>query len=261
MESPETKTQDGKLARLVEENRWLREQLMLQNRLAGVGAIASSVAHEFNNVLMVILNYSKLALKPTAKPEQKNIALEKVVQGCTNAAGLVNSMLGMTRNSGRQLQMIDLGQLTAQVVTLCEKDLQKHRIKVELTQSGPIPTLVMPALLEQVLLNLLINARQAMPQGGILRMGVRTNPEGNMGEIRVADTGTGIAPEKLGHIFEPFSSTKKPDEEGRGGSGLGLSLCRQIIEAHHGRIRVESTVGKGTIFTIKIPINIAKQAA
>ena len=82
-----------------------------------------------------------------------------------------------------------------------------------------------------------------------------------MGEIRVADTGTGIAPEKLGHIFEPFSSTKKPDEEGRGGSGLGLSLCRQIIEAHHGRIRVESTVGKGTIFTIKIPINIAKQAA
>ena len=71
MESPETKTQDGKLARLVEENRWLREQLMLQNRLAGVGAIASSVAHEFNNVLMVILNYSKLALKPTAKPEVK----------------------------------------------------------------------------------------------------------------------------------------------------------------------------------------------
>ncbi len=246
---------------LVEENRWLREQLMLQNRLAGVGAIASSVAHEFNNVLMVILNHSKLALKPTANPEQKNIALEKVVQGCTKAAGLVNSMLGMTRNSGRQMQMTDLGQLAAQVVTLCEKELQKHRIRVELSLASPIPTLVMPALLEQVLLNLVINARQAMPQGGILRLGVRANPEGTIGEIRIADTGIGISPDKLGHIFEPFASTKKPDEDGRGGSGLGLSLCRQIIEAHQGRIRVESTLGKGTVFTIKIPLNTAKQAA
>jgi signal transduction histidine kinase len=257
----ETPAKETELAKLREENRWLREQLLLQNRLAGVGAIASSVAHEFNNVLMSLLNYSKLALKPTAKPEMKNTALEKVVQGCGKAAGLVNAMLGMTRNSGRKLQLTDLGELTAQVVSLCEKDLLKHRIRVEQSNSGPVPAWVMPALLEQVLLNLVINARQAMPQGGTLRLGVRANPEGNTGEIRIVDSGTGIDPEKLGHIFEPFFSTKDPDEEGRGGSGLGLSLCRQIIEAHNGRIRVESTPGKGTTFTIKIPLEMAQQVA
>ncbi|MEO2090419.1 MAG: ATP-binding protein, partial [Gemmataceae bacterium] len=107
--------------------------------------------------------------------------------------------------------------------------------------------------IEQILVNLVINARQAMPNGGRLRVEVGENPAGDTVEVKIADTGTGIAPEHLRQIFEPFFTTKAPDEYGRGGTGLGLSVCRQIIEAHHGRIRVESVVGKGSTFTVKLP--------
>jgi signal transduction histidine kinase len=104
------------------------------------------------------------------------------------------------------------------------------------------------------LLNLIINARQAMPTGGRLTVDVRVNPKTQMADISICDTGVGIPPEQLRLIFEPFYTTKKPDEHGHGGSGLGLSVCRQIIEQHHGRIRVESVIGKGSKFTVKLPL-------
>ena len=115
---------------------------------------------------------------------------------------------------------------------------------------------MVPGQIEQVLLNLIINARQAMPRGGRLRIEVRDNPRTEMVEMRVADTGVGIPPERLRLIFEPFYTTKEPDDHGHGGTGLGLSVCRQIIEQHHGRIRVESVVGKGSTFTVKLPLKI-----
>ncbi|MCU0536643.1 MAG: ATP-binding protein, partial [Hydrococcus sp. Prado102] len=105
-----------------------------------------------------------------------------------------------------------------------------------------------------MLINLVINARQAMPRGGTLRLEVREAAEPGLVELRVGDTGQGIPPERLRMIFEPFYTTKEPDESGHGGTGLGLSVCRQIVEQHHGRIRVESLVGKGSTFTVKLPI-------
>jgi signal transduction histidine kinase len=104
-----------------------------------------------------------------------------------------------------------------------------------------------------VILNLILNARQAMPHGGQLTIDVRHNTQANTVEIRISDTGCGIPADKLRKIFEPFYTTKQPDEQGHGGTGLGLSVCRQIIEQHHGRIRVESLVGKGSTFTLKLP--------
>jgi signal transduction histidine kinase len=111
-----------------------------------------------------------------------------------------------------------------------------------------------PGQIEQILLNLIINARQAMPRGGRLRIDLRENPQTQMAEIRITDSGVGIPPEQLRLIFEPFYTTKQPDEHGHGGSGLGLSVCRQIIEQHQGRIRVESVIGKGSTFTVKLPL-------
>ena len=108
--------------------------------------------------------------------------------------------------------------------------------------------------IEQILLNLVINARQAMPRGGRLTIDVRENPRTQMAEVCICDTGVGIPPEQLRLIFEPFYTTKTPDGDGHGGSGLGLSVCRQIIEQHHGRIRVESVIGKGSKFTVKLPL-------
>src|SRR5205807_7904823 len=113
---------------------------------------------------------------------------------------------------------------------------------------------VVPAQIEQVLLNLIINARQAMPRGGRLTLDVRDNARTQLAEVRIADTGVGIPAERMRLIFEPFYTTKEPDENGHGGTGLGLSVCRQIIEQHNGRIRVESVVGKGSTFTVKLPL-------
>ena len=111
-----------------------------------------------------------------------------------------------------------------------------------------------------MLLNLLINARQAMPSGGRVLIRLEHDAASDMVDLIVRDTGCGIPADKLPRIFDPFFTTKTgPDETGKGGTGLGLSACRKIIEAHHGRIRVESTVGKGTAFTIKLPV--AKQPA
>ncbi len=103
-------------------------------------------------------------------------------------------------------------------------------------------------------MNLILNARQAMPRGGRLRIDVRHNPRTHLAEIRIADTGCGIPAEKLRLIFEPFYTTKEPDANGHSGTGLGLSVCRQIIEQHQGRIRVESLVGRGSTFTVKLPL-------
>ena len=116
--------------------------------------------------------------------------------------------------------------------------------------------------IQQMLLNLLINARQAMPSGGRVMIRLGYDAENDMVELVVRDNGVGIPADKLPKIFEPFYTTKQgPDASGKGGTGLGLSMCRDIIEAHHGRIRVDSTVGKGTAFTLKLPTVCKASAA
>ncbi len=232
----------------------LRQQLLQAQRLSSVGALASSVAHEFNNILTTIINYAKLALKPDADETARTQALEKILKGSQRAGMIVSSMLGFARNNSTQRELTDIAGLVEEVLILAEKDLSKHRVQVEKKFEGRPRAAVVPGQIEQVLLNLIINARQAMPRGGRLRLDVRPNPHTQMVEVRVADTGLGIPPEGLRLIFEPFYTTKEPDEHGHGGTGLGLSVCRQIIEQHHGRIRVESVVGKGSTFTVKLPM-------
>jgi len=163
-------------------------------------------------------------------------------------------MLGFTRNHSTQRQVVDIVRLVEDVLVLTDKDFSKHRVRVETSFHGRPQAPVVAGQIEQILLNLLINARQAMPNGGRLRVEVRENPDAQMVEIRISDTGVGIPPDQLRLIFEPFYTTKEPDEHGHGGSGLGLSVCRQIIEQHQGRIRVESLVGKGSTFTVKLPL-------
>ena len=233
----------------------LRQQLLQAQRLSSVGALASSVAHEFNNILTTIINYARLGMRAENDPATRTQAFEKILKGGQRAATIVNSMLGFARDHSAQRQATDLARLVEEVLILTEKDLSKHRIHVETRiQDRPVASVV-PGQIEQILLNLVINARQAMSNGGRLRIDLRTNAKTQMAEIRVSDSGVGIAPDQLRLIFEPFYTTKEPDEHGHGGTGLGLSVCRQIIEQHHGRIRVESVVGKGSTFTIKLPIN------
>ncbi|VTS00888.1 sensor histidine kinase [Tuwongella immobilis] len=241
------------------ETESLRQQLLQAQRLSSVGALASSVAHEFNNILTTIINYAKIGLR-SEDPAAKNVAFEKVLKGSSRAATIVGSMLGFARNQSQRREPTELVPLVDEVLLLTEKDLAKHRIQLEKNyRIRPIVPIV-PGQIEQILVNLIINARQAMPNGGRLKLEIRQSDTENMVEVRIADSGVGIPPEQLRLIFEPFYTTKQPDEYGNGGTGLGLSVCRQIIEQHHGRIRVESIVGKGSTFTVKLPVHFPDEA-
>jgi signal transduction histidine kinase len=234
------------------ETETLRAQLLQAQRLASVGELTSSVAHEFNNILTTIINYSKLGLRSSDQPSRDQ-AFERILRGGQRAATIVNSMLGFARNHGSVRQNTDVVSLVEEVLVLTEKDLSKHRIHVEKRFHGRPTAVMVPGQIEQILVNLVLNARQAMPKGGRLKIEVAETPLGDTVEVKLADTGVGIAAENMRQIFEPFFTTKNPDEHGHGGTGLGLSVCRQIIEQHHGRIRVESVVGKGSTFTVKLP--------
>jgi len=236
------------------ETEQLRQQLLQAQRLSSVGALASSVAHEFNNILTTIINYAKVGLKAEKDEHARSQALERILKGGQRAATIINSMLGFARNNASHRELVDIAGLVDEVLILTGKDLSKHRIKVETEFHDRPRAPVISGQIEQILLNLIINARQAMPHGGRLRIEVRENQQTQMVEVLISDTGVGIPPDQLRLIFEPFYSTKEPDEHGHGGSGLGLSVCRQIIEQHHGRIRVESIVGKGSTFTVKLPL-------
>jgi signal transduction histidine kinase len=243
------------------ENEQLREQLLRAQRLSSVGTLASSVAHEFNNILTTIINYAKLGMRPDCTDVSKQQAFEKIAKGSHRAATIISSMLGFARNGSTRREMTDLVSLVEEVLILTDKDLSKHQIKIERRFDSRPKVPVVRGQIEQILLNLIINARQAMSHGGTLTIDIRVNAKTQMAEIAVSDSGIGIPPEQLRLIFEPFYTTKTPDDHGHGGSGLGLSVCRQIIEQHQGRIRVESVVGKGSKFTVKLPLELPQDMA
>lgn len=232
----------------------LKEQLAHAQKLTALGELVSTTTHEFNNVLTTIINYARMGLRHQDAATRTK-AFEKILTASTRAARITNSILGLARNRSLTREPTDMVQLVSDALLLLERELAKYRIAVD-AQLNPVPpALANASQIQQVLLNLLINARQAMPQGGRVTVRLSYDAEHGMVELLVRDTGCGIAPENLRRIFEPFFTTKQgPDASGKGGTGLGLSLCRDIIEAHHGRIRVDSTLGKGTAFTIKLPV-------
>jgi signal transduction histidine kinase len=160
----------------------------------------------------------------------------------------------MARNRSAGQEPTDLKQLIEDTLLLLEREMNKYRVMVE-KQIQEVPqAYVNGNQIQQILMNLLINARQAMPNGGRMLIKLLYDAENDMIDLVVRDNGCGIPPEILPKIFDSYFTTKKgPDASGKGGTGLGLSMCRDIIESHHGRIRVDSTVGKGTAFTLKLP--------
>jgi signal transduction histidine kinase len=232
----------------------LKAQLAQAQKLTALGELVGTTTHEFNNVLMTIINYAKLGLrhKDTATREK---SFEKILAAGNRAAKMTSGILGMARNRSGKREPTDLVQLVEDTLLLLEREMSKYKIAVERYFKPIPPTLVSPNQIQQVLLNLLINARQAMPSGGRVVIKISHDAEQDMVDLCVRDNGCGIAPEHLRRIFDAFFTTKSgPDASGKGGTGLGLAMCRDIIESHQGRIRVESTVGKGTAFTLKLPV-------
>jgi signal transduction histidine kinase len=161
----------------------------------------------------------------------------------------------MSRSRSTRFEPVDLLLLIEDVLVLLEREMMKYRVQVE-REFAPVPRVsANPSQLQQVLLNLLVNGRQAMPSGGRLILRLSHDEASGFVDVTVRDTGCGMTPDVMRRIFEPHFTTKAgPDETGKGGSGMGLASCREIVEAHRGRIRVESAPGKGTALTIRLPV-------
>jgi signal transduction histidine kinase len=231
----------------------LRSDLQAAQQMTALGELVSTTTHEFNNVLTTILNYAKLGLRHTDDATRTR-SLEKILSAAQRAEKLTSSVLGLARNRSADPAPTDLGALCDETLVLLERELQKYRVGVDRQYEARGKAMVVGNQVQQVLMNLLTNARQAMPSGGQVIIRTADNAQTGTVDLSVRDTGPGIAMELLPRIFERGFSTKSgPDETGKGGAGLGLSACREMIEAQGGKIRVESAVGRGTQFTLRLP--------
>jgi signal transduction histidine kinase len=235
---------------------------MDSQRLATIGTIAAVIAHEFNNILTPVVSYAQFALSSadSATPDMELIrkALTKSFQGASKAGKICTSMLALARGESTS-GIVSVQQLVDEALLVLARDPQKDGIALRVQVQPDLFVSVDPIQLEQVLLNLLINARHAMlGKGGSLTVKASAAEEqGIPTELRlqVIDTGPGIPEKLLPKIFQPFFTTKGTARRGEAkGTGLGLAICREIIEHHRGRIEVQSVVGKGTTFTIYLPL-------
>jgi signal transduction histidine kinase len=233
----------------------LQRQVIALQRVSSAGMLAGSLFHELNNALTPILSYAKLALRnPDAAYRDR--ALSQILDAAQRAGSITRGMLALSRPGGSPThrEPTEMSRLVSEVVLLVKKDMARHKVRLDVKTTGDPWARTHPGQIQQVLLNLLINARQAMLAGGAIQLRLGMDPTGRFVELSVVDTGVGIASEDLRWIFEPFFSTKSaPDAAGQGGTGLGLSICRDIIEAHHGRLRAESRLGEGSTFTVILP--------
>ena len=232
----------------------LRRQLLDARKQASLGELLGTTTHEFNNALTTVLNYARMGLRHRDQATRDK-ALERILSAGTRAAKITASVLSMSRSRSTRFEPVDLTLLVEDVLVLLEREMMKYRVQVE-REFAPVPRVsANPGQLQQVLLNLLVNARQAMPSGGRLILRLSHDESAGLVDVMVRDTGCGMPPEVMRRIFEPHFTTKSgPDETGKGGSGMGLASCREIVEAHRGRIRVESAPGRGTAMTIRIPV-------
>ncbi len=231
----------------------LQLRLAQVERLAAVGELTSTTTHEFNNLLMTILNYAKMGLRNKDDASREK-AFTRILDAANRGAKITNTVLGLARNRSGDMEPTNLVPLIEDTLVLLEREMQKYRVAIE-TQFDEVPNVMAAGnQIQRLMLNLLTNARQAIGEIGTIRIRIVYEKKTNSVVLTVRDSGQGIAPENLPKIFEPFFTTKNgPDDSGKGGTGLGLSACKEIVDQHQARVRVESTVGKGTAFSIRFP--------
>ncbi len=226
----------------------LEEQLVQTEKLTSLGLLAAGVAHEVNTPLAVISNYIQMLAKqlPSNDPRQK--LTDKIVKQTFRASEIVNNLLNFSRTGGAAFKEVNLNQVIDETLTLVTHPFRAGNVQVIKNLEADLPGILGSSnRLQQVFLNLFLNAKDAMPSGGMLE--VRTAAHNGTVEIEVADTGMGIQRENLARVFDPFFTTKAT---GRG-TGLGLSVSYGIIKEHAGKIEVRSTPGKGTSFRLEFP--------
>jgi len=232
----------------------LEGQLSQADKLTSIGLLAAGVAHEVNTPLAVISSYTQMLAKQLQGDPQKSGLLEKITRQTFRASEIVNNLLNFSRTSGTEFANVDINKVITDTLALLEHQFKVSKITVESDLTPNLsPIQGNPGRLQQVFLNLFLNAKDAMAGGGKLRV---ATANGEVISVRVSDTGSGIAPEHIQRIYDPFFTTKASPREGQNrGTGLGLSVTYGIIQEHAGKIRVESDPGAGTTFALDFPLS------
>jgi len=232
----------------------LESQLSQADKLSSIGLLAAGVAHEVNTPLAVISSYTQMLAKQLQGDPQKSGLLEKITRQTFRASEIVNNLLNFSRTSGTEFADVDINKIILDTLALLEHQFKTAKIQVQSDLTPKISAIQgNPGRLQQVFLNLFLNAKDAMAGGGQLKV---STSNGEMVSVRVSDTGSGIAPEHIQRIYDPFFTTKAAPAEGqKRGTGLGLSVTYGIIQEHAGKIRVESNPGAGTTFALDFPLS------
>ena len=243
------KTLEQKVEQRTEELRKTQNQLLQSEKMASLGKLAAGVAHEINSPLTGILTYSSLLFKAKQNEDPEKEDLEVIVNETNRCKTIVKGLLDFARQTEPQRAWSDINEVIDKSINLISHQAGIQNVKIEKKIKPDLPKIMIdPGQIQQVFINILLNAIEAMPQGGILT--VSSGIEGQMAVIGFADTGIGIPEENLPKIFDPFFTTKKIGK----GTGLGLSVSYGIIERHQGKLGVKSQLGQGTTFTVKLPI-------
>ncbi len=239
------------ISRDITGERELEAQLRHSQKMEAIGQLAGGIAHDFNNILTIIQGFALTLLEGEDDPASRKMATRHIVDAAERAAGLTRQLLAFGRRQVVQPQHVDLNELVTSLAKMVRRVLGEDIDLQLLLSPRPLAIHADPGLIDQVLMNLVINARDAMPSGGWLRIETasRSSSAGEQVVVRVVDSGMGISAACLPRIFDPFYTTK---EAGKG-SGLGLATAFGIVAQHGGRIDVSSIVGRGTTFEVVLP--------
>lgn len=238
----------------VTERMKLEEQVQQSDKLSSIGLLAAGVAHEVNTPLTGISSYSQMLMQQVPETDPRHQLLEKIYRQTSRASSIVNNLLNFSRVSDARFVMIDLNRVLDDTIQLLESQLRNTQIEVVRSYDAELPLAPGNApKLQQVFMNLILNARDAMPEGGRLEISTEANADSVL--IRFRDSGMGIDPEHLSKIYDPFFTTKQIGK----GTGLGLAVSYGIIKDHSGHIDVESKLGEGALFIITLPQATARQ--
>jgi len=256
--------------RVEQEKELLKLQLVQAQKMEAIGTLTGGIAHDFNNLLTIILGYAELLVLDKSEEDPECQDLEKIIQTARNAAELVQRLLVFTRKSEMKAVPVDLNDRIEQLSQFLSRTLPRM-ISIELHLSKDLAVISAdPSQMDQVLMNLAVNAKEAMPDGGNLVIETKNvfldedycrshigSARGRCVELTVSDTGSGMDESTMQRVFEPFFSTKARDS--KKGTGLGLSMVHGIVEQHGGHITCRSELGKGTSFRIYFPELIVEQ--
>jgi signal transduction histidine kinase len=226
----------------------LEDQLMQAEKLSSIGLLAAGVAHEVNTPLAVIASQAQMLLRQVPPDNPQAATLEKIIKQAFRASEIVNHLLKFSRVSGSEYAELDLNKVIRETVSLLDPMLRAAKISLNAQLEPSLPPVSGNyGKLQQVFMNLIMNAHDALPQGGEITLA--TAAENSTVYVEVTDNGAGIPADQLSKIYDPFFTTKASSR----GTGLGLSVTYGIIREHSGKIQVESTVGQGTSFRLEFP--------